>query len=77
MIFNDIFCTRHVRIIIPDSDDEQDNSNNLLPSEAAGPSKRKVNFDCIVRLLCGLLMHVKSKTYVCCLAAENPLAPSG
>jgi hypothetical protein len=32
-----------VRIIIPDSDDEQDNNNNPLPSEAAGPSKRQVS----------------------------------
>jgi hypothetical protein len=66
-----------MRIIIPDSDDEQDNNNNPLPLEATGLSKRKVSFDCIVWLRCRLLMHVKSKTYVCCLAAENPLAPSG
>jgi hypothetical protein len=62
-----------VRIIISVSDDEQDNGNNPLPSEATGPSKRKVNFDCIVWLRCGLLMHVKSKTYVCCLLQKIPL----
>ena len=36
----EIGCSKHVRIIIPDSDGEQDNNNNPLPSEAAGPSKR-------------------------------------
>lgn len=57
-----------VRIIIPDSDAEQDNSKKPSPSKASGSSKRKVHFfDYFAALATAVVTHFMLVTCVCCL----------
>jgi hypothetical protein len=60
--------SNQVRIIIPNSDDEQDNNKKPSPSKASGSSKRKLHFfDYMAALDTTVLTHFMLVTCVCCL----------
>jgi hypothetical protein len=60
--------SNQVRIIIPDLDDEQDNSKKASPSKASGSSKRKgAIFDYLAALATAVVTHFMLVTCVCCL----------